>query len=363
MIFAETHRRGPTPARGTGRLRRIGVAAALVMAGGWFGVQPATADVTPTVWLCRPGQADAPCGGGTDAPVDCFYVYPTVSLEQTANADLTIGPEERAVAADQIAPFDGRCNIWAPMYRQDTLLGPAGSPRAPRAAASDIAYADVQSAWEDYLAHDNRGRGVVLIGHSQGAIMLRTLIRKRIDATPQRRLLLSAIIPGANVLVRPGALTGGDFNSIPACTDSAQISCVVAYSTFATAPPPDTRFGVTPTGPNTTGTRDGLPYGPGYEVLCTDPAALGSGADSGLHSIVAGRVVTGYRGHCTTAGPRVLIIEGGGNGIPPATALPALPDPTWGLHNLDMNIAQQDLLDLVTAQTRSWLDRQHHAGR
>ncbi|WP_157121131.1 DUF3089 domain-containing protein [Nocardia miyunensis] len=356
------HRRRPVPVRGPGRLRRIGVAAALVVAGGWFGVPPATADATPTVWLCRPGQAGDPCGGGSGAPVDCFYVYPTVSLERTTNADLTIGPEERAVAADQVAPFDGRCDVWAPMYRQRTLLGPTGLP-APGAAASDIAYADVQDAWDDYLAHDNHGRGVVLIGHSQGAVMLRTLIRKRIEATPQQRLLLSAIIPGADVLVRSGAPNGGDFNSIPACTDSAQIGCVVAYSTYATAPPPDARFGVTPTEPDTIGPRDGRPYGPGYEVLCTDPAALGSGTDNGLHSIVAGRVVTGYRGHCTTAGPRVLMIEGGGNGVPPATVLPALPDSRWGLHNLDMNIPQQDLIDLVAAQTRSWLDRQRPAGR
>lgn len=333
-----------------------------MLAGSWFAVSPATADATPTVWLCRPGQSGDPCGGGTDAPVDCFYLYPTVSLERTVDADLTIGPEERAVAADQAAPFDGRCNIWAPMYRQRTLLGRTGLPRAQRAAATDIAYDDVQRAWDDYLAHYNHERGVVLIGHSQGAIMLRILIRKRIEATDQQRLLLSAILPGANVLVRPGALSGGDFTSIPACTDSAQTGCVIAYSTFATAPPPDTRFGVPPTEPNTTGTRDGLPYGPGYEVLCTDPAALGSGTDSGLHAIVAGRVVTGYRGHCTTAGPRVLMIEGGG-GILPATALPTLPDSTWGLHNLDINIVQQDLLDLVSAQTRSWLDRQRPAGR
>ena len=363
MIFAARYRRCPAPGRVRGRLRRIGVAAALMMAGGWFATPPATADATPTVWLCRPGQADDPCGGGTDAPVDCFYVYPTVSLQRTANADLTVGPEERAVAADQVAPFDGRCNIWAPMYRQGTLLGPAGPPRTPRVAASDVAYDDVQAAWEEYLAHENHGRGVVLIGHSQGAIMLRILIRKRIDATPQQRLLLSAILPGANVRVRPGALTGGDFSSIPACTDNAQTGCVIAYSTYAAMPPPDTRFGMTPTEPNTTGTRDGLPYGPGYEVLCTDPAALGSGTDSGLHAMIAGLVVTGYRGHCTTAGPRVLMIEGSGNGLPPATALPALPNPSWGLHNFDMNIAQQDLLDLVTTQTRSWLYRQHHPGR
>ena len=31
---------------------------------------------------------------------------------------------------------------------------------------------DVVAAWRHYLDHDNRGRGVVLIGHSQGTGML-----------------------------------------------------------------------------------------------------------------------------------------------------------------------------------------------
>jgi len=71
-----------------------------------------------TVWLCRPGLADNPCesdltttvvsvdGTSTteaaapakDPPIDCFYVYPTVSSQQTENANLNIDPEEKAVA-------------------------------------------------------------------------------------------------------------------------------------------------------------------------------------------------------------------------------------------------------------------------
>jgi len=57
-------------------------------------------------WLCRPGRADAcavdltttvvAAGGAmtneafraaSDAPIDCFYVYPTVSMQPGPNAD------------------------------------------------------------------------------------------------------------------------------------------------------------------------------------------------------------------------------------------------------------------------------------
>ncbi|HTN79059.1 MAG TPA: DUF3089 domain-containing protein, partial [Acidimicrobiales bacterium] len=54
-------------------------------------------------------------------PVDCFYVYPTVSTQAGPNADLTIEPAEKTVAEAQASRFSSVCNVWAPMYRQVTL--------------------------------------------------------------------------------------------------------------------------------------------------------------------------------------------------------------------------------------------------
>jgi len=78
-----------------------------------------------TVWLCRPGLARNPCasdltttvvtrGGAShvvrSAPaanprVDCFYVYPTVSMQKTANANLHVDAAEREVAVAQASRF------------------------------------------------------------------------------------------------------------------------------------------------------------------------------------------------------------------------------------------------------------------
>ena len=43
---------------------------------------------------------------------------------------------------------------------------------------------DVKAAWEHYLAYNNVGRGVVLIGHSQGSGLLTRLIASEIDGKP-----------------------------------------------------------------------------------------------------------------------------------------------------------------------------------
>ncbi|MFE3293412.1 DUF3089 domain-containing protein [Rhodococcus sp. NPDC059234] len=312
---------------------------------------PVSADPAATTWLCRPGQVDDPCGGRSGAPIDCFYVYPTASLQQTANANFDASPELRAVARAQAEPFGANCNVWAPVYRQSTLRELFTGTDSERSAALDLAYDDVERAWDDYLAHHNGGRGVVLIGHSQGSRMLRMLIHNRIDGKATQSQLVSALLIGGNVLVRKGQSAGGDFTSVPACTEPAQTGCVVAYSSYSTTPPADTRFGLAPQSPGAAGTRADLPYGPDYEVLCTNPGSLRENADAPIHGIVAGREVDRFHARCTGGdGPHVLMVDG-----PGAALLPALPTANWGLHLLDVNIAQRDLVDLVGAQRATYL--------
>src|SRR3954464_6057813 len=156
-----------------------------------------------TVWLCKPGLRHDPCTPGlrttrisaTGAlpgtftppvlkrrPVDCFYVYPTVSDQPTPVATRRIDPEERSVALYQAARYSSLCRVYAPMYRQVTLAALFGG--APVTAAQrDLGYRDVRAAWRDYLRHYNHGRGVILVGHSQGSFVLRTLVRHDMPST------------------------------------------------------------------------------------------------------------------------------------------------------------------------------------
>ncbi len=140
------------------------------------------------MWLCRPGLAQNPCNSNLTAtvvgpngtthiqhtslalnpPIDCFYVYPTVSSQPTVNANLTIDPQERAVARSQASRFSATCRVYAPMYPQLTLSAISGNGRLTEANVL-TAYDGVAAAWQDYMANYNKGRGVVLIGHSQGA--------------------------------------------------------------------------------------------------------------------------------------------------------------------------------------------------
>src|SRR4051794_2572867 len=174
-----------------------------------------------TVWLCKPGLPKNPClpslkttlispTGKTTGTVnvkrqksplwDCFYVYPTVSDQKAPQATKHIDPEERSIALYQAARYSSLCRIYAPMYRQITLQGLL-NPASVTQKMRDTGYGDVRDAWRYYLKHYNKGRGVILIGHSQGTFVLRTLVAKEIDKSAQlRKQLIAGVLLGGNVL-------------------------------------------------------------------------------------------------------------------------------------------------------------------
>lgn len=82
---------------------------------------PCESDLTTTVLSADGSSTVEQVPLASNPPIDCFYVYPTVSDQPTINADLTIDPQETAVAVQQAARFSQVCKVYAPMYRQLTL--------------------------------------------------------------------------------------------------------------------------------------------------------------------------------------------------------------------------------------------------
>jgi hypothetical protein len=351
-------------------------------------------DRSSTVWLCRPGLATDPCTSNLtttvitrdgrrriararparDPSVDCFYVYPTISGQATINANLAVGFRQLAVALAEASRFSQVCRVYAPVYRQITLSALRHPARITRADAL-VAYSSVRSAFRDYLAHYNRGRGIVFIGHSQGATILTRLLQKEVDRSPSvRRRMVSALLLGGNVTVRKGRSTGGDFSNIPACASEHQTGCVVAYSSFATEPPPNSQFGRTT---SDAGVRLLTPtnLSPELRIMCVNPAAPSGGAaplEPYLPSLAL-RFIPGqhkfkvktpwvsfpgeYSARCKTSGNATWLQVtqvGGGNRLPP---LAESGDAALGLHVLDVNIALGNLVRLVGDQTAAFARR------
>ena len=128
------------------------------------------------------------------------------------------GAEENGVVRVQLARFASQCRLFAPLYRQATLTAlRAAAAGSPIAVDRALGYNDVVDAWNSYLQRDNNGRGVVLIGHSQGSGVLTQLIRNEIDGKPVQSRLVSALLLGTNLPVPKGKDVGGAFQNIPLC--------------------------------------------------------------------------------------------------------------------------------------------------
>lgn len=344
-------------------------------------------------WLCRPGRNDlcaqpqhvsviAADGSRTtqtltaraDAPIDCFYVYPTISQAPGGNSPLAAGPGENRAVAMQFAPFASVCRPFAPVYRQITLTGLSNLMQGkPAGVDQQIGLSDVREAWRHYLAHDNHGRGVVLIGHSQGTRMLMELIKRDIEGKPQQKLIVSALLTGLSVEVPAGADVGGTFSKMPLCRRADQTGCVVAYSTFrASAPPPGNA-------------RFGRSTKPGMDVACVDAAQLTGqplkamlptrtnllgrpDVSAAWNQAMAG-VTTEfvdmpglYRVACTHQGANNYLALGVDNAargrrtdaIPGDLVVGGQPLADWGLHLIDVNIVMGNLLALVQRQGAAW---------
>jgi hypothetical protein len=351
----------------------------------------------PTNWLCR-GDTDDVCDHDLDATVvranghtrvqrfraprrpkiDCFYVYPTVSLDETGNSDFTPAEEEELyVVRQQAARLGAVCRVFAPVYRQVTLTALlsilAGNPIPSDGALAD---ADLLDAWKHYIANDNDGRGVLLIGHSQGAGRLTTLLHDEIDPTPTlRERLVSAMLLGTSFQVPEGADVGGDLQNIPLCRSPKQTGCVISYASFrSTAPPPPNSF-------------FGRSRQVGWKAACTNPAALAGGAGTlvpyfptegrslPIFPVVRPDWIDPSRGveittpsvtlpkfvdaECAeTNGFTYLSLDVHGNPDDPRIDdIGGDLTPEWGMHLVDVNVAMGNLVRVAKRQARAYTMR------
>ena len=353
-------------------------------------------------WLCRPGRRDA-CAvdlsatvvgadgrtstesftPATDPPIDCFYVYPTVSEDTTTWSDMIAGEEERNVVRQQFARFSSVCRPFAPLYRQVTLkaLRQSLSGGAPVPLNRGPQYNDIVAAWRDYVRRDNQGqRGVVIVGHSQGAMVLTELLKLEIEKTPAKRLLVSAILLGTAIPVTTGKDVGGTYQDIPLCRATGQVGCLISFGAFRSSVPPAPRA------------YFGRVAAPGQEAACTNPAALAGGsATLNAYLTGKGRAITGgaaprphpwvadgppvetpfvkvpglLRAACVSDanGSRLEVTVDGKPGDPRADDIPGdigagtPAQAVWGLHLIDVHLVMGDLIDVVRAQSRAWVQR------
>ena len=342
------------------------------------GARPPLGDTTPADyakpenWICRPGVDDGTCSANLDAmaidgagkrtpapfvaaadpKVDCFYIYPTTSADPTLYSDLVPDAEEKRAVHGQAARLREKCRLFVPVYHSFTMTALRWSMAGGTddvLNSFDVPYRDVLAAWRAYLARDNKGRGVVLIGHSQGAILLKRLIAEEIDGKPAQKRLVAAYLAG-NV-----DLSAKSFKAIPPCGSAGQTGCVVAWSSYMDGYEGPRIFGGPPKG---------------EPPLCVNPAGVAGGrglaksyltrpsyAPAGDPPLVEllGQLSVGCVADDKGAVLRVRVEPSAISGLLSAglARLSALP-PAWGMHPLDISLVQGNVVELIGSQAEAW---------
>ena len=347
----------------------------------------------PVKWICPPTGTTTcvgptvtnlvPLSGATisttyqsqvDPVADCFFLYPTASPATTWNAPNRATPWLRQTVRSMALPFTRTCRLIAPVYQQVTLahLSMATATARDRTAA-EVAYQSVRRAWWEYLKVTPSNRPVVLIGFSQGAMMLAQLLRREIAPHPQqlRRVILSELIGGGLTVTSPRSVHDG-LAGIPLCLHGGSIHCVIAFDAFTSPPSAGALTG-----------RPGAPWGylsgwtptQGSKMACVNPVYGGRlggpltpylGPEvSSAYNYVAGTTYTTYtnrfRAACEAKGGidwldiRVIDRPNPGGG---RNSLPSLPwgsdDSVVGLHRESWGLTLGNLVLSARAAVSAW---------
>ncbi|MBM0104242.1 DUF3089 domain-containing protein [Steroidobacter sp. S1-65] len=190
-------------------------------------------------WAALPNRVDSadalPAIGVMDqqasAAVDVFFIHPTTyfgtdnwnqSVDDARVNQLT----DMFVMRGQASVFNSCCRIYAPRYRQATIysfLDRSGSG----ASALQLAYNDVERAFDYFLQNYSRDRPFVLAAHSQGSAHLSKLLERRITGTHLRNRLVAAYPIGFSLDAEALARSAPD---VPVCESAEQTGCMVSWN-------------------------------------------------------------------------------------------------------------------------------------
>ena len=138
-------------------------------------------NIIPTDYSIQENWLNIPFN--TTKPVDVFYIYPTAwkgVRSRFSLCDINY-PEMRYGAQDllnsQASAFQSAGNIYAPYYRQleaGFILNK--NLKEQNKYIKGAPKADIMAAFDYYIKNHNQGRPFILVGHSQGAAMVKELL-------------------------------------------------------------------------------------------------------------------------------------------------------------------------------------------
>ena len=163
--------------------------------------------------------------------VDVFYIHPTGFYEKCWNSDMdrkkSAFERTEIMLGNQASAFNESCNIYAPEYRQATYFS-FFDKKDNGKKALDLAYEDVESAFDYFIKNFNDNRPFIIAGHSQGALHAQRLIKRKIENSDIQNRFICAYAIG---YIIPEKCFDDLFPNIKKSTSFNDTNCIISWST------------------------------------------------------------------------------------------------------------------------------------
>jgi hypothetical protein len=195
----------------------------------------------PYYWVAHPDKQDTsdliPPGISQDTDlsgVNVFFVHST-GYVGPGGWNSNMGPENSEaqsieyMLSSMASIFNGCCEVYAPHYREASLMSFGPENMVNGTKALDLAYEDVEQAFEYFIENYNQDKPFMIVSHSQGTTHAMRLLEQKIDNTPLQSKLVAAYLLGYWF---PVDKFERGLSSIKPCEQADQTGCIVSYDAY-----------------------------------------------------------------------------------------------------------------------------------
>jgi hypothetical protein len=173
-----------------------------------------------------------------DSTVDVFFLHPTTLTDPTdqrwnagINDSFINAKTDYSTILFQASVFN-EFRVFAPRYRQAHIRSYFNADTAKALTAFELAYQDIKTSFQYYLAHYNNGRPIIIASHSQGSTHAQRLLKEFFENNELKSRLIVAYVVGMYI-------PNNYFSELIMCKDSLQTGCLCGWRSFKKGYEPD----------------------------------------------------------------------------------------------------------------------------
>ena len=156
---------------------------------------------------------------------------------------------EKIIVPNHAIPFEKAGELWIPKYRQATLYSQLSFSEDAKDALN-LAYSDVETAFDNFIKARGKDKGFIIVGVGQGGLHGLRLIQSKIAHTQIEKSLVAgylidqAVPLGDKITGVAAGLDGHQspikmsefhkemFGDIANCSEPSQSNCILSFSVF-----------------------------------------------------------------------------------------------------------------------------------